>query len=50
MKLKSVGTFLLGVWLILTGLISLVHLSFSGLDPLMAILALGAGLLVIVGK
>jgi hypothetical protein len=50
MKMKSVGTFLLGVWLILTGLISVVHLSFSGLEPLMAILALGAGLLIIVGK
>jgi hypothetical protein len=50
MKIKNVGTFLLGVWLILTGLIALVNLSFSGLQPLMAVLALGAGLLVIVGK
>ena len=50
MKIKSVGSFLLGVWLILSGLIALVDLSFSGLAPLMAILALGAGLLIIVGK
>jgi hypothetical protein len=50
MKIKSVGSFLLGVWLILSGLIALVDLSFSGLMPLMAILALGAGLLTIVGK
>ena len=50
MKIKSFGTFLLGVWLILTGLVQLVDLSFSGLMPLMAILALAAGLLVIVGK
>ena len=50
MKMKSMGLFLLGVWLILTGLIGVVHLSFSGLEPLMAILALGAGLLLIVGK
>jgi hypothetical protein len=50
MKIKSVGTFLLGVWLILSGLIALVDLSFSGLMPLMAILALGAGLFTIVGK
>jgi hypothetical protein len=50
MKMKSVGTFLLGAWLILTGLIGLVHLSFSGLAPLMSVLALGAGLLLIVGK
>jgi hypothetical protein len=50
MKIKSFGTFLLGVWLILTGLVELVQLSFSGLMPLMAIVALGAGLLIIVGK
>ena len=50
MKMKSAGTVLLGVWLTLTGLIGLVHLSFSGLQPLMAVLALGAGLLIIVGK
>ena len=47
---KNVGMFLLGAWLILTGLIGLVHLSFSGLESLMAVLALGAGLLTIVGK
>lgn len=50
MKIKNVGMFLLGAWLILSGLIGLVHLSFSGLEPLMAVLALGAGLLIIVGK
>ena len=50
MKMKSVGMFLLGGWLILTGLIGLIHLSFSGLAPLMAVLALGAGLLIIAGK
>ena len=50
MKTKNVGMFLLGAWLILTGLIGLVHLSFSGLESLMAVLALGAGLLTIVGK
>ncbi len=33
---KNVGMFLLGAWLILTGLIGLVHLNFSGLEPLMA--------------
>jgi hypothetical protein len=50
MKTKNVGMFLLGAWLILTGLIGLVHLSFSGLESLMAVLALAAGLLTIVGK
>ena len=50
MKTKNVGMLLLAAWLILTGLIGLVHLSFSGLESLMAVLALGAGLLTIVGK
>ena len=50
MKINSLGSFLLGVWLILSGLIALVDLSFSGLTPLMAVLALGAGVLIIVGK
>jgi hypothetical protein len=51
MKLtKSLGMLLLGAWLILTGLIGLAHLSFSGLWLLMAILALAAGVLIIVGK
>jgi hypothetical protein len=50
MKIKNVGMFLLGVWLIITGLIALVDLSFSGLSNLMAVLALGAGLLVMIGK
>jgi hypothetical protein len=50
MKTKNVGMLLLGAWLILTGLIGLVHLSFSGLESLMAVLALAAGLLTIVGK
>ena len=47
---KSLGMLLLGVWLILTGLISLAHLSFSGLSLIMAVLALGAGILLIAGK
>lgn len=47
---KSLGMLLLGAWLILTGLISLAHLSFNGLSLIMAVLALGAGVLLIAGK
>jgi hypothetical protein len=47
---KNLGTFLLGAWLVLTGLIQLVHLSFSGLGMIMAVLALVAGVLVLVGR
>ncbi len=47
---KNLGTFLLGIWLILTGLIPLLHLSFSGLHPLMAGLAIAAGALIALGR
>jgi len=51
MKLsKSLGTFLLGIWLILTGLIPLLHLSFSGLGTLMAGIAIAAGVLLALGQ
>jgi hypothetical protein len=41
---------LLGVWLIATGLIPLLNLSFSGLGVIMAILAVAAGVLIIIGR
>jgi hypothetical protein len=41
---------LLAVWLILTGLIPLLNLSFSGLGTVMAILAIAAGALILVGR
>ena len=47
---KNLGMVLLGIWLIVTGLIPLLNLSFSGLGTLMAVLALAAGALIIVGK
>lgn len=51
MKLtKNLGMLLLGIWLILTGVIPLLSLSFSGLWTLMSILAIAAGALILVGK
>lgn len=47
---KNLGMLLLGVWLILTGLIPLIHLSFSGLGTMMAVLAIAAGALILTGK
>ena len=47
---RNLGTLLLGIWLVLTGLIQLIHLHFSGLSLLMAVLALIAGLLVVTGR
>jgi len=47
---RNLGMLLLGVWLILTGLIPLLSLSFSGLGTLMAVLAIAAGALILVGR
>lgn len=47
---KNVGMILLGIWLIMTGLIPLLHLSFEGLPLIMSILAIAAGVLVLLGR
>jgi hypothetical protein len=47
---KNFGLLLLGIWLIATGLIPLLNLSFSGLGTLMACVAVAAGALIIVGR
>jgi len=47
---KNLGMLLAGIWLILTGLIPLLRLSFSGLGMLMAILAIVAGALFVAGR
>jgi hypothetical protein len=47
---KKLGWLLLGIWLVLSGLISLFGLSFTGLGTIMAILAIAAGLLILVER
>jgi len=47
---RNIGMLLLSVWLILTGLIPLLHLSFTGLGTLMAILAIASGVLIAVSR
>ncbi|MFH2108561.1 MAG: hypothetical protein ABII93_07830 [Chrysiogenia bacterium] len=47
---KSLGMILLGIWLIMTGLIQLLGLSFEGLPLIMAILAIVSGALVLLGR
>jgi hypothetical protein len=47
---KSIGFLLLGGWLIATGLIPLLHLSFSGLGLVMSGVAIAAGVLIIIGR
>ena len=51
MKLtKNLGMLLLGIWLILTGLLPLLSISFSGQATLMAILAIAAGILILLQR
>ncbi len=47
---KSIGLLLLAVWLILSGLIMLAGLSFAGLPMLMGILAIAAGVCILLNK
>jgi hypothetical protein len=47
---KNMGMLLVGIWLILTGLIPLLHLSFSALGTVMAVLAIAAGALLLLGR
>jgi hypothetical protein len=51
MKLtQNLGMLLLGIWLILNGLIALLGLAFQGLPLLMGILALIAGILIVLRR
>ncbi len=47
---KNIGMLLLAIWLILYGVIALLSLSFSGLPLIMAILAIAAGVLILLDK
>ncbi len=47
---RNLGMLLLGIWLIITGLVPLLNLGFSGLGTLMAILAIAAGGFILVGR
>lgn len=47
---KNLGMLLLGIWLLLQGLEVLVGLSFNGLGTIEAVLALVAGILIMIGR
>ena len=47
---RNMGMLLLAIWLILEGLVSLLALSFSGIGVLLGILALAAGVAILLGK
>lgn len=47
---RNVGMLLLAVWLIITGAVPLLNLSFSGINEIMAVLAIVAGALIALGR
>ena len=47
---KNLGFLLLAIWLILYGLIALFSLSFSGLPIIMGILAIAAGIFILLER
>jgi uncharacterized membrane protein HdeD (DUF308 family) len=48
---KNIGMLLLGIWLIISGIVALVPaVYFNGLGAIMAILAIIAGILVLMNK
>ena len=47
---KNLGMLLLAIWLIMTGLIPLLSLNFQGLSLIMGILAIAAGVLILLGR
>ncbi len=47
---RNLGMLLLAIWLILTGLMPLLNLSFQGVGTIMAILAIASGVLLLVGR
>jgi hypothetical protein len=48
--IKSIGFILLAIWLIMWGLITILALSFHGIWIVMGILAIAAGILILLGK
>ena len=47
---RNIGFLLLAIWLILYGLIALLSLSFAGLGVIMAILAIAAGVFILLNR
>ena len=51
MKLtKNLGMLLLGIWLILSGLLEVIKIPIPFLNVIMAVLAIVAGILIIIGR
>jgi hypothetical protein len=47
---KSLGMLLLGIWLILTGLLQIVNIGIPEVGLILSLLAIAAGVLILLGK
>ena len=47
---KNIGMLLLAIWLILSGVMPFLNLGFPGMGTIMAILAIAAGVLILIGR
>ena len=47
---KSLGMVLLGVWLIVTGLLSVASIPIPAIGTILAVLAIAAGVLILLGR
>jgi hypothetical protein len=47
---RSLGMLLLGIWLILTGLVQIASIPIPAIGTLLALLAIIAGVLILVGR
>lgn len=47
---RNIGMLLLGIWLILTGLLQITSISIAGIGPILALLAIAAGVLILLGR
>lgn len=47
---KNLGMLLLAVWLIVTGLLQVVSVSIAGIGTILAVLAIAAGVLILLGR
>ena len=47
---RNVGMLLLGIWLIITGLLQVASISIPGIGIILALLAIVAGILILIGR
>lgn len=47
---RNLGMLLLGIWLILTGLLPFLDVTGAGIVTLLSVLAIAAGVLILVGR